>query len=353
MKTKKKYNIIFFIGIIMIYSFFNMYSAKFINPVYDNHLIKQIIWYTLGFIIIFIINKLNIKKLFSLSLYLYLFSLITLILVLFIGSEINGSKAWFNIGPISLQPSEFMKITLALYLCDITNKFNEQKKKNENKYIIQMLIVTIIPSFLVFIEPDTGAIIFYLIILVTCIINSKINKKWFVFGSILLLIVTVIFTYLYWFNQNILISTIGTSFFYRIDRIINFSDNYQLNNALTLIGSSGFFGSKINESLLYVPEAPTDFIFALNSGNFGLFGNIIILLSYFFINFIILKSIKKANNKLFVIIFISLFIFQQSYNILMNIGLLPIMGIPLPFLSYGGSSLLVYFFFLAIYFKLI
>ncbi len=351
MNVKKEIKILFFIFIIMIFSLLNMFNASVTNDLYSDYFIKQLVWYVIGFICFFVMFKINFKTVFKLSFFLYLFSILLLILVLIFGVEVNGAKAWFDFKFFSFQPSEFTKLSLALYLTYITNEYNKSNKINDFLFIVKLSILTLIPSILVFIEPDTGAIIFYLIILFVCLVNSKINKKWLLLILALVLVVLAAFSYLFFFQSDLLIDLIGTTFFYRVDRLINFGDNYQIVNALTLIGSSGLFGSGLYMSSLYVPEAPTDFIFAYNIGNFGLLGFSIVTLSYLILNIFLITNVKQATNKLLAYIFISLFIFQQLYNILMNIGLLPIMGIPLPFLSYGGTSLVIYFVFLSFYFK--
>ncbi len=352
MRILKKYNLLIFIFILMLFSLLNMINTRIIDEIYEYHFIKQLIWFIIGFFIIFVVSKININKLFDISFYLYLFSILLLILVLFYGIEVNGAKAWFSFYGISFQPSELTKLTLSLFLANLTDKFNKNYNKNTFMYIFQISIYTLIPSILVFIEPDTGAIIFFAIIFFVCLFSANIKKiyKWILI--IILLLISSFFVYLYIYNQDLLINLIGTSFFYRIDRLINFTDNYQITNALTLIGSSKFFGSGLNDISLYVPEAPTDFIYAFNIGNFGLISGIVVTLTYLIIDLVLIYKYKKANNKLFACIFIYIFIFQQLYNILMNIGLLPIMGIPLPFLSYGGTTLLIYFLFLSIYLKI-
>ena len=163
---------------------------------------------------------------------------------------------------------------------------------------------------------------------------------------------------LFYFFQDILINIIGTSIFYRMDRIINFTNgsSYQLENALITIGASSFFNFNINEILLYIPEAPTDFIFAFSIGNFGIFSAVLILISYLtMIIFILVKtnSLKRKISKKFIYSFLGMFLFHIIYNISMNIGLLPIMGIPPPFLSYGGTSTLINFIFIGFILNLI
>jgi rod shape determining protein RodA len=338
--------------IIMIISFFSMYQARFIKVIYLNHLKKQIIWFILGFLIIFLMQKVKLQFLFNNSFLFYIIGNVLLILVLIIGKDINGSKAWLGFESIRLQPSEFVKIALILYLIKKSYEF-KNKKIDEFHFIISAIIATLIPSILVFLEPDTGAIIIYLIILFSTLILSNIKKRWFILFFIFLGTVVILFSYLYLFNQDLLIKFIGTSFFYRIDRLINFKNgsSMQLNNALISIGNAGIFGGGLQSDLLYVPEFPTDFAFTLSITIFGFIGAVILLLSYLTIDFYLIKNLFDVNNflyKSFINSFLLIFLFQQFQNILMNIGLLPIMGIPLPFLSYGGSNMIVYFIMLGI-----
>ncbi len=355
MKTKKKYYSALFIPllIIMIISFFNMQNAKLIKSTYELHLLKQMLWYLLGFLLIIIVQKLNLKELFKYSFILYLLSIILLALVLVFGRTINGAKAWFSLGFLTFQPSELVKFTLALYLAQVISQSKIKDKKDELKLILKTALITFIPSLLVFLEPDTGAIIFYLLILISMLIFAPISKWWFGLLTIIFLSFLTTFTLLYLFGQELLIKLIGTSFFYRVERILKFTTNssYQLKNALIVVGSAGLWGTGLNKISLYIPEAPTDFIFAFNIGNFGLLSGFLILLSYLVLDLFLIKVLKKITSKkikLFVISFICLFLFQEVINIGMNLGLLPIIGIPLPFLSYGGSTIIIYFLFLAI-----
>ncbi len=334
----------------MIASFFCMFQARFIKPLYIGHLQKQILWFGLGFFLLFVLTKLKIKFFFHYSFYFYLLGIVLLILVLFLGKNTNGAKAWFDLKFFHLQPSEFVKIALLLYLSKTTNDFKLGKIK-EWWYILKCIFITFIPSILVFLEPDTGAIIIYLLLLLSVLIFSGIHKIWFILSFLCVILILGTFTYFYLYNQDTLIQYIGTSFFYRIDRLIHFADGtgMQLNNALTTIGNAGIFGKGIQKELLYVPEFPTDFVFTLSIAIFGFLGGCILLLSYFTINYYLIHKLftkKDLQTKLFLHGFIYIFIYSQIQNILMNLGLLPIMGIPLPFLSYGGSNMIVYFIFL-------
>lgn len=359
---KKKYmnNLFLFIPLLIlnVISLLNMVNAKLINETYNYAFYKQLLWIIMGYIIIIILNKIKITKyLFKYSLYFYIFSIFLLILVLFLGSDINGAKCWLNIFGFSFQPSELVKITLIIYLIQIHSKSKINRVKDEFILIIKYFIVTVIPSILVFLEPDTGAIINYLIILIIILFLSKLNKWWYISFFSLGIIVVTSFIITYIFFQDTLINILGTSIFYRIDRIINFAsgNSYQLENALTTIGSTNLFGVGLNKILLYIPEAPTDFIFAFSAGNYGIFSLIVIILCYLIIDaFLLIKTSKlqNINYKIFIYSYFGIFLFLQIYNIGMNIGLLPIMGIPLPFLSYGGTSTIINYLFLGIIFNM-
>lgn len=343
-----KYMLIIPLFIIMIISLLNMQNAKALSTLYEHNLIKQIIFFGIGIILVIIINKININTILKYSKYYYYISVLLLVLVLFFGKNINGSTAWFDFKLFSFQPSELVKLTLALYLSSIA-----AVNKPDFKLILKVIIITLIPSILVFLEPDTGAIIFYFLIAITVLLVAGVKKYWFVILGIIIILLLGTFILLYIYNQEILINLIGTSFFYRVERLITFSteSSYQLENAIIAMGSASVFGSGLNKVSLYIPEAPTDFIFAFNISNFGIISGIIVILCYLLIDIFLINkylTVKQKQIKLVLISFISIFFFQQFINIGMNLGLLPIIGIPLPFLSYGGSTIIIYFMFLGI-----
>ena len=353
MKKKKLINyLILFIPIIIliIMSLLNMYKIGINNNSYKSYLLKQSIWFSIGFIVMLIIMFIKPNKIFKYSKYLYYFNVLLLILVLFFGKTINGSRAWFDFHYFSFQPSELMKYSLTLYLSNIMSNFKKHDFKTEIKFIFKIFILTLIPSLLVFLEPDTGAIIIYLMIMLGIIFVYKINKKWyFIFISLIILGIGIL-GYLYYFNKDLLINVMGTSLFYRIDRILTFvnNDSFQLDRALIAIGSSSLFGTN---HLIYIPEAPTDFIIALTISNYGIISFIIIALCFIILDIFFLYHLFKNQNlkfKMFYAGFLMMFIFAQLENIGMNLGILPIIGLPLPFVSYGGTNIIVYFMFLGI-----
>ncbi len=357
MKKEKYINltlVLLSITIIMIYSFLNMYNLQYLKG-YDNYLIKQIIWYVIGFISFKIILKNNKINLFKYSFIIYLINIILLILVLFYGTSINGTRAWFNFKYVSIQPSSLMLISLSLYLTRIIYVSKIRNTKDEINLILRCILVTLIPSLLVFLEPDTGNVIMYLIILFVSLMCSSIRKRWLVILCSFIIILITLFFYLYFNNPDLLIKLIGNSFYYRVERLFAFTSNssLQLENALVSIGSSNILGYPLGKVRLYIPESATDFIMALTISNFGLIGTIIIFISYMVMDICLISLLFKHNKrlKIFISSFLGIFIFSQMENIFMNLGILPIMGIPLPFLSYGGTIIVVYFIFLGIIFN--
>ena len=342
-KRKKENDLLLYIPllIILIISVLSLWKFSEIN-----YVIKQILWIFIGFIIFLVIKKSKIKILFSYSNWLYAINVALLILVLIVGKEVNGARAWFDFKYFSFQPSELMKVSLALYLYKIITNSNLKNLKEEFLLICKISFIFILPSILVFLEPDTGAIILYFIITLVALCSAKLNRKWFILLFAIMLVFLSAFFGLYFYNQNLLIRLIGTSFFYRIDRLISFTNNtsYQLNQALIAIGSSGLFGKNTS---LYIPEAITDFMFAFTISRFGFVVGLFLLICYFIIDIYFIKKIFKTKN-VFISMFFFVFLFQQVQNILMNIGLFPIMGIPLPFLSYGGTNTIIYFIFLGL-----
>ena len=357
MKTKN-YNILIItcflfmisIGILSIYS-----ASVLIGTSYNNLYIKQITSIITGIIIMIFLIIIGNEKILKYSKVAYITSIFLLTITLFIGKEINGSKCWLTLGGITFQPSEFMKISLILLLSEIIEKYHFKNKRNtkeELKLIITTLIITLIPSFLVFIEPDTGSVIMYILIWLTLLFISPLRNRWFIIllTFIILIFTTFIITYI--FYQDTLIKIFGSSIFYRIDRILNWqiSEGMQLENSLIAIGTGGFKGTGLTNTPIYIPEAYSDFIFPIYANNFGLIGvatliSIIIIFNLISINKIINTS-KTVEKYLITGVIITL-IFSQIQNIGMTLGLLPIMGIPLPYISYGGSSIITYTIFIA------
>ena len=351
--NKINYKILIPIILLSIISTITIYSAlKYTSSSLGNLALKQTAWYIIGWILVVLLLKLKNEYLYRNSWLLYILGNISLLCLLLFANPINNSRCWFVIPGIgSIQPSEFMKIfimiTLATMIHNFRMKYDNPTMKDEFKFIISTLVIVLIPSILTFLQPDTGSVIIYLVIYISMLFISGIRFRWFFIGSILLIFGLGGGVGLYFYKENIFIKIFGSSIYYRLDRIFNWSagSGLQLKNALAAIGSAGLFGHGFNNTPIYFPEASTDFIFAVFASNFGLVGVIVLLVIILFLDInIIILARKKIDDidKYIISGIIGMLIFQQIQNIGMTIGLLPIMGITLPFVSYGGSSLLSY-----------
>lgn len=292
------------------------------------------------------------KFLYNNAWWFYVFGVLSLVGVLFFGINRNNATCWFQIPYIgTIQPSEFMKIFLIIILARLINNFNEEHLnptiKDEFIFLVKIFILVMIPAVLTFIEPDTGAVIIYFIITLVMLFIGGIRKRWFFLVFLILGSILGIGALIYIFNGDLFIDIFGTSMFYRIDRLTNWSSSsgLQLTNSLIAIGSAGIFGHGLNNTPIYFPEMQTDFIFAVFASNFGLLGALLLILLIIFFDINLIHTVSKTTNfadKYAIGGIIAVLLFQQIQNIGMTIGLLPIMGITLPFISYGGSSLLSY-----------
>lgn len=352
-KSKINFRILIPIILLSIISIATINSAMtYTSSSLGNLVLKQSFWYLIGWILVIILVKLKNEQLYHYTWFFYIFGNFLLLGLLLFAPTINNSKCWFVIPGIgNFQPSEFMKIFIMLTLATMIHNFridyNYPSIKDEFIFIIKTLVIVIIPSVLTFLQPDTGAVIIYLVIYISMIFTSGIRFRWFLIGGLFILLVSSIFLWLFFFKENTFINIFGSSIFYRIERIFNWQSGsgLQLENALSAIGSAGLFGHGYNKTPIYFPESSTDFIFAVFACNFGLIGSLILISIIIFLDISIILLAKKNildTDKYIISGIIGMLLFQQIQNIGMTVGLLPITGITLPFVSYGGSSLLSY-----------
>ena len=353
-KFKLNKSLIICVFIFMIISIVTIYSAMTYLPDYLGNLaFKQFMWYLVGFFMIVIVNKISVENIYHFNWYIYVTSILLLAILLVIGEPINGSKCWFTIPKIgSIQPSEFAKISLILTVSIITENWAKKIKKvptlkEEIILLTKIFIIWLIPSFLTFLEPDTGAVFIYSIIVIAILFVSPLRKRWFILAMILIGIGLGSFLFLYFLKKDIFVNIFGTELFYRIDRLLDWKNGtgMQLENSLTSIGSSSILGHGYNKTPIYFPESGTDFIFAVYASNFGLLGSIFLIVIILYFDITIIKIAKNASNiteKFTAVGILGILVYQQIQNIGMTLGILPITGITLPFISYGGSSLLSY-----------
>ena len=222
---------------------------------------KQIIWYALGFILIIITMKIKNNFFIKHIWILYAIGIILLILLLLFGEPVNNAKCWFDIPKIgTFQPSEFMKIILIITLATMINKFNTDYKNprciDEFIFILKVFIIVLIPSILTFLQPDTGVVLIYMLITFIMLFISGIRYRWFIIAITILIIGIGSIVTIYFINQELFIKIFGTSFFLRIDRLLDWSNSsgYQLENGLAAIGSGGLFGHGLNKTPIYFPS---------------------------------------------------------------------------------------------------
>lgn len=389
-----------FIGWITIYS--TCYVPDGVNSIFDisKPYCKQLIWIGSSFLLGVVILLIDKQIIQHYAYYFYIFCLFLMVLVLIIGTEISGAKAWIKIGEFSIQPTEFMKVATALALAKF---FNEGKTSTEKRYV--WLIVgglVLVPIIIILLQHDAGSalvfasfiILFYregmsgsLLILVfiaavLAVITLKFNELYAI------ALITVVFIYFMIRNRtqkkllrrNVIVFVISIVFVFsvnmlyehvlephqkiRVETILGKTSDpkgadFNLNQSKIAIGSGGFFGKGYlkgtQTKLKFVPEQSTDFIFCAIGEEWGFMGTLVVFTLYLGMIFRILSLSEKSRIP-FVryygygiagIIAVHFFV-----NIGMTIGLVPIIGIPLPFLSYGGSSLWAFTTMLFIFIKL-
>ena len=324
--------------------------------------LKQGIWYIVGigvvFFVMFIGNNFIIKN----AWVLYIIGNLTLVALLIFAEPISDAKCWFQIPGIgTVQPSEFMKIILIIVLGRVIKEFNDAYSnpsvKEEFFFLLKVAGIVAIPSILTFLQPDTGVVLIYLLITVIMLFIAGIRYRWFAILFLTIFGTLGVVLGIYFINNNLFIKIFGSSLFLRIDRLLDWSNKsgFQLENGLTAIGSGGLWGHGFNNTPIYFPEAQTDFIFAVYASNFGLVGSILLLLVIAFFDIkLILIALKSNSNidKYIIAGIVGMLIYQQLQNIGMTVGLMPITGITLPFISYGGSSLLSYMIMVGIIFNI-
>ena len=362
-KFKVEKSLLIPIILLCIISILTVFSAtELLNEDLGNIYIKQTIWFIIGFIIAYLIMYIGNNFIYKNIFIFYILGIISLICLLLFADPINNTKAWFKIPLLgTIQPSEFMKIILIIMLAKIINEFNENNHNptvfEEFKLLLKVFIIVLIPSILTFLQPDTGIVLIYFLITAIMLFIGGIRLRWFFFLFGLLAIIVSSILLIYYYNEELFINIFGNSFFYRINRLLDFksTSGYQLENSMLAIGSGNFFGNGLLNTPIYFPESQNDFIFAVFSSNFGFIGSLLLISLLVFLNIKIISLALKTSsftNKYVIAGVMGMLIYQQIQNISMTIGLLPITGITLPFISYGGSSILSYMLIMGIIFNI-
>ena len=331
------------LGVISIFAQFSSSGGNF-----DYYAKSHAIRFCLFFLLFLTVSFTPIRFWHSTSFLIFFILLALLIFVKFYGIQSQGSRRWVNLFVINLQPSELMKIAIILFLSNYYHKISDGDV-NKVRFLLYPVIAILAPFILVLSQPDLGTAI--LILLSGMVVTWLAGVRWKIFAYLTLLAT--------------ILAPIAISFLkpYQKSRILTFlnpdSDplgaGYQIIQSKIAIGSGGLFGKGyLNGSQAYLnflPEKHTDFIFTLYSEEFGFIGSIFMVFLYSLITYRIIKigtETRSIFGKLYCYGFANAFFIYVAVNMSMVLGLLPIVGAPLPILSYGGSSMLAIMFGLGI-----
>lgn len=301
---------------------------------------KQIFFCLVGFSLFFFFAFLDYHILRSFSNYIYIFGVILLIGVLLFGEVTRGTRGWFSFGSYSLQPVEFIKFFLILFLARYFS--GASLKANPAKHFIITGGGALIFIVLVLFQPDFGSAIIILLLWLSMILLAGFKKKYFVIIFLIIAILAGSAWGLYFkpYQKQRILTLLNPS----LDPL---DQGYNITQSVIAIGSGGMFGRGVGfgsqSQLKFLPESQTDFIFAVVSEELGFLGAVLVLLLFGIFFYRCIKSISKINNDFgtfFILGAVSLIFIEMFINIGMNIGILPVVGIALPFLSYGGSAMI-------------
>ena len=392
-KLEDKFDVGLFLSflILFIIGLAAIYSSTLHNHAASGNFEKQVFWGLTGLFVFFIVYYLPTTAFRRIAVPSYLFSLFFLIIVLVIGRRIYGQRSWFGFGSFGFQPSEFAKIGTILGLAYFMSRKHIDIETFRDIFI--SLGIGLLPVGLIFLEPDMGtSFVFFALILIMLFwkgislfglfvvlspgivaLSSLFGPLYFVFTMVLVVLTLIFFKKDIFFSGAILALNLGAGFFtdymYRAlsphqqKRILTFinpgsdplGSGYNAIQAKVAIGSGGLFGKGFlagnQTQLQYIPEQWTDFIYCVIGEEFGFIGSFIVLILFLYIFLRIIKIASLTKDEfisLTLIGILSVYFIHTVINVGMVTGLIPVIGIPLPFVSYGGSSLLVNMFMLGI-----
>ncbi len=329
----------------IVFSVYIVYDASSIWSKYKfndefYYLKRQSIYAFISILFLFLGQKIKIEKIKKYFIYCLLISYILLVLVLIphIGITRGGSSSWLGFSFLSFQPSEIFKICLICYTGHyLSDNFS---KTNKLKTIIPIILFLLIGAILIMLQPDFGTLVVIGSALIVQLFLSKMKIRYFLLGGGLITLLLILM---------IVIEP------YRMKRITSFIDpfadplgsGFQIIQSMFALGPGGLIGEGINSSIqkyFYLPEPQTDFIFSIIVEEFGFLGGLFIIILYFLLFYYLYKVIIYQNNRFKYLLsmgLLSLIVIQVIINLGVVVSLFPVTGITLPFLSYGGSSLVM------------
>lgn len=327
-------------GLLIIYSSSYVWSKYKFNNGY-HYVLYQFIFTLISLLIAKYIIKIDLDFLKKNINKFLLFGIILLVLVLIPGVGVirNGSRSWFSIGPLSMQPSEFIKVILIIFTAKYLEKYH-YKINSIKDNLLPLIIILGVIIFLIMLEPDFGSSMIIILTILSMVFISGLKYKFFSYIGILGLIGIV---------GIIIIAP------YRMARIVSFinpwkdplGSGYQIIQSLYAIGPGGLFGHGFFSSIqkyFYLPEPQTDFIFAIFCEEFGFILSALVIFIFFMLFYNIYKVSACQSNlfkKFLSFGILSNLVIQTVMNLSVVVGLIPVTGVTLPFFSYGGSSLLI------------
>lgn len=354
-------DLILFLLFFIVISLLAINNAQQLGQYNDNFVVKHFVFYMLGIMLAAAIQFVDLEQLYKTSFYLYILGVLSLVILHFspesIAKPVNGAKSWFNNLPfISIQPSEFTKLFLILFLAYLIyrhqQKYAQQTIASDLWLIAKIFGVTLIPAFFIWKQPDLGTTLVFFFIAGILIILSGVDWR---------LIAVILTTGIAAATAAVLLIVNFPDFAqnvlkiepHQINRVLTWfdpssqdsNDRYHLDLSLMTVGSGQLTGKGMNSAQVQIPEAHTDFIFAIIGESFGFVGGAVVILVFFlFLYRLVILGMKSAEFSPYASYicygFFALILIHTFQNIGMTIGIVPITGIPLLFISYGGSTTL-------------
>ncbi|MCS6998196.1 MAG: rod shape-determining protein RodA [Aquificaceae bacterium] len=307
--------------------------------------IKQAVYLTAGWFIIILLSRLNFRTLYDLAPLVYFVNLFLLVLVPLFGKTVYGAKRWLDLGPINLQPSELFKFSFALFSLYTLS----HTKRLFSRESLILLFAFALPSVLTLKQPDLGTTITYGVTLTLLLFFWGIRGRYFLLaGFTLALSSPLLWQLLKDYQKERILAVLDPYRDYH-------GSGYQLVQSVIAIGSGGLWGKGLLQGtqahLLFLPEKHTDFIFSVIAEEWGLLGSILLVSLIFLIFYrVAIYALRTPHlqERAYLSVFAGLWLFQSLVNLMMTMGWAPVVGIPLPFVSYGGSSVLTFSLFMGL-----
>ena len=327
--------IVAIIGSISVVSIYSTESGNF-SFYTKNHLTRFLVFFSMFLVLSFV----RVSVWYRQAYIFYILGILLLLLVIFFGISASGAKRWINFFIMNLQPSELMKIAIIVCFARYYHRIQSSDIQSY-KYLLQPIILLLIPCYLVITQPDLGTAILIAGSGLAIIWLAGLNLKYFVYSGLILLVsLPFVISFLKPYQKSRILT------FFNPDRD-PLGAGYQIIQSKIAIGSGGFLGKGFLQGtqsyLEFLPEKHTDFIFTLFSEEFGFVGSMVLILLYALLIYRIIRigfSSRSFFAKLYCFGFASGLFLYIFVNIAMVLGLLPIVGAPLPIMSYGGSSML-------------